>query len=109
VHLIRPRSNVTREVTSTADVRHRESWDGAVDAKVIPNPYRVRVKPKPSEVLALCELEDAHNEWKRARWTGDRREMSKALARLRHAQSRFASTDFGPRAQEAIRGSTNRR
>lgn len=82
-------------------VKHREHWDGRVDAKALPGTITHRVKPKWSEWLKLMELEDATAELRRAQLSKDTTAIRKATHRYRTARAAFTKVRFNERVVEA--------
>lgn len=105
MRLINPRPNITWQGDSVKGyVAHREQWSGEKDAKALPAPLHVRVKPKLSDFLKLMELEDALAEYKRVKMTSpeDNGKLSAARDRYARAVAGFQTVRFGERVHEAM-------
>ena len=94
---------VTVEARPEAEIRTREHWDGAVDAKVLPAPIHVKAKPSWGDYLRLMEFEDAAAELRKARVSGDRGWVRRASWRFQKAQEQMqVKVRFGERVVEAM-------
>lgn len=109
MNLIKPRPRVTVEGLSKSGnpspkglVKHREHWDGHVDAKALPAQIRVKAKPSWGQWLRFLELEDAAAEKRRAQMSGDTEAIRRASYRLERARGAFESVKFRERVVEAI-------
>ena len=103
MNLVTPRPNITKTRTSQAVVLQREHWDGASDAKVMPDTIRARVKPSWADWLRLMEFEDAGAEFRRAQASGDPTQIRKARDRFQRANAAVGRVQFDQRVTEAMR------
>jgi len=83
----------TGQVARQGTVTETEHWDDRVDVTVSPGPISMKVQsaPKPSDLLALFEYEQAVAEWKLAKSSGDERWRRRAHHRLEQARERVTT------------------